>query len=107
MSPKNENDKNFVSLDKELPDKFSISNYPNPFNPTTKIKYELPKDGFISIKIYDALGKEVTTLVNDYKKAGIYTTEFRAQSSELSSGIYFCRLVGDNVNITSKLILAK
>ncbi|MEW6006081.1 MAG: T9SS type A sorting domain-containing protein [Stygiobacter sp.] len=104
---KNEDNKNFVSLDKELPDKFSISNYPNPFNPTTKIKYELPKDGFISIKIYDALGKEITTLVNDYKKAGIYTTEFRAQSSELSSGIYFCRLVGDNVNITSKLILAK
>lgn len=96
-----------LSVENEIPFNFSISNYPNPFNPTTKIKYELPKDGFISIKIYDALGKEITTLVNDYKKAGIYTTEFRAQSSELSSGIYFCRLVGDNVNITSKLILAK
>ncbi|MFZ5946580.1 MAG: hypothetical protein ACOYU5_01280, partial [Stygiobacter sp.] len=77
-------EKNIASLEKEIPKEFSISNYPNPFNPTTKIKYELPKDGFISIKIYDALGKEITTLVNDYKKAGIYTTEFRAQSSELS-----------------------
>ncbi|MFZ5948269.1 MAG: T9SS type A sorting domain-containing protein [Stygiobacter sp.] len=107
IAPDVKDEKIKVSLEKEIPGEFSISNYPNPFNPTTKIKYELPKDGFISIKIYDALGKEITTLVNDYKKAGIYTTEFNSLNSELPSGIYFCRLVGDNVNITSKLILAK
>ena len=64
-------------------------NFPNPFNPTTTIKYELPKLSFITLKIYDILGNEIVTLVHDKKAAGTYDIKFDA--SNLSSGIYFYR----------------
>lgn len=96
-----------IQKEKELPTDFSLSAYPNPFNPTTKINYEIPKDGIVTIKIYNIIGNEIATLVNEYKRAGIYTTEFSSLNSELSSGVYFCRLISENVNLTTKLVLAK
>src|SRR5690606_24928583 len=62
-------------------------NYPNPFNPSTVISYELPVSGDVTLKVYDVLGNEIATLVNEEKPAGIYEVEF--DGSMLSSGIYF------------------
>lgn len=63
-----------------IPKEYSLANYPNPFNPTTVINYQLPKDGFVSLKIYDALGREIKTLVNDFKNAGNYNITFDASN---------------------------
>ena len=85
---------------------FNLSqNYPNPFNPSTKISWQTPVAGYQSIKVFDVLGNEVATLVNEYRNAGNYEADFNA--SELSSGIYFYQIkVGDFVN-TKKMILMK
>jgi hypothetical protein len=80
-------------------------NYPNPFNPSTKIKYQIPVSGFVSLKVYDVLGKEIASLVQEVKSAGIYEVQFDA--SELVSGVYFYTLkVGDFIQ-TRKMILLK
>ncbi len=79
-------------------------NYPNPFNPTTAIRYEIPKEGFVNVKIYNSLGQEVATLVSKKQNAGSYIVEFDASS--LSSGVYFYKLVsGNNLNIKKMLLL--
>lgn len=93
-----------------LPKKFNLSqNYPNPFNPTTKIDYELPLDSKVKVIIYDALGREIRTLVNEDQKAGIYTLDFNAK--DLSSGFYFYRLItnasGNELIITKKMTFIK
>ncbi|MCK9209687.1 MAG: T9SS type A sorting domain-containing protein [Ignavibacteriaceae bacterium] len=80
-------------------------NYPNPFNPSTTINYELPTTSFVSLKVYDALGKEVAILVNQEKPAGNYKTDF--DGSRLSSGIYFYTLRADNFVQNRKMILIK
>jgi hypothetical protein len=82
-----------------IPKSFELSqNYPNPFNPTTTIKYQIPKDAFVSIKIYDILGREIYSLVNENKQAGYYSVNFNG--SNLASGIYFYRIkAGDYVNV--------
>jgi len=80
-------------------------NYPNPFNPVTTITYQLPKDGMVTLKIYDAIGTEVTRLVHDYKQAGRYSVDFNA--SALASGVYFCRLQVNDFISSKKLILMK
>ena len=70
----------------EIPKVYSLSqNYPNPFNPSTKINFALPKQGFVTLKIYDVLGREVRTLVNEVKSADNFTVDFNA--SEFSSGV--------------------
>jgi hypothetical protein len=75
----------------ELPSKFALyPNYPNPFNPTTVIRYELPKQVMVSLKVYNLLGQEVASLVNEVQSAGKYQVGFRGES--LSSGVYFYRL---------------
>ncbi|MCL4354949.1 T9SS type A sorting domain-containing protein [Patescibacteria group bacterium] len=85
---------------------YSLSqNYPNPFNPTTIIKYDLPKEGMVLIKIHDLLGREVKTLVNEYKSAGSYNVELNA--SNLTSGIYLYKLTSRNFTQVKKLILMK
>jgi len=62
-----------------IPNEYYLSqNYPNPFNPSTKINYELPKDGFVSFKIYDVTGKQISELVNQKQSAGYYTINFNA-----------------------------
>ncbi len=89
-----------------VPDKFSLSqNYPNPFNPSTTINYELPITNYVSIKVYDALGNEIETLVNEKQNAGSYSVDFNAAS--LPSGIYFYKLVTEKFSETKKMILIK
>jgi len=84
---------------------FLGQNYPNPFNPTTVINYSLPKSGFVTIKVYDVLGKVVTTLVNENKPVGNYKVEFNA--NKLTSGIYFYRMEAGNFIESKKLLLLK
>ncbi|HPD67970.1 MAG TPA: putative Ig domain-containing protein [Ignavibacteriales bacterium] len=92
--------------DNSLPRDFGLEqNYPNPFNPTTVIKYQIPYDGYITLKVYDILGKEVVTLVNDYVTAGYYSYNFNA--SNLPSGVYFYSLNSGKLKITKKMILVK
>ncbi|MBI9069949.1 MAG: T9SS type A sorting domain-containing protein [Melioribacteraceae bacterium] len=80
-------------------------NYPNPFNPTTKISYQLPESGFVSLKVYNSLGKEVAELVNEVKGAGRYNATFNA--SKLSSGIYFYTIQVNDFVQTNKMLLVK
>ncbi len=95
-----------VESNEQSPSKFALyNNYPNPFNPTTTIKYEIPKTVNVSLKIYDLLGREVRTLINQEQKPGFYEIPFG--SSELSSGIYFYVLRAGNFMQTKKMILLK
>lgn len=80
-------------------------NYPNPFNPSTTIRYSIPTSEFVKLKVYDVLGNEVATLVNEEKPAGSYEVEF--QATELSSGIYFYKLQSGNFVETKKMLLLK
>ncbi len=80
-------------------------NYPNPFNPTTNISYVLPKAENVSLKVYDVLGREVATLVNEVKAAGAYTVPFNA--SNLASGVYFYKLQAGSFVQTKKMMLVK
>jgi photosystem II stability/assembly factor-like uncharacterized protein len=82
-----------------------VQNYPNPFNPTTKLSWQSPISGWKSLKVYDVLGNEVATLVDEYKPAGSYEIDFDA--SQLSSGIYFYRLQSGNFVETKKMIFLK
>ncbi|MGE5437278.1 MAG: T9SS type A sorting domain-containing protein [Syntrophothermus sp.] len=80
-------------------------NYPNPFNPETKINYSVAKDGNVSLIIYDIMGREVLTLVNEQKTMGNYTVSFNA--STLTSGIYFYRIQTGNFVETKKMVFLK
>jgi hypothetical protein len=82
-----------------------LQNYPNPFNPVTQISYTIPKDGFVVVKVFDVLGREVVTLINEEKPAGVYTVSFDASS--LASGIYFYTITAGSFNQTRKMILVK
>ena len=80
-------------------------NYPNPFNPSTKINWQSPVSGWQTLKVYDVLGNEVATLVNEYRKAGNYEINFDA--SKLSSGVYCYQLRTGEFVETKKMILVK
>ncbi len=82
-----------------------MQNYPNPFNPATVIQYQLPMPSMVSLKVYDALGREVATLVNERKDAGLHQVEFRPMN--LASGTYFYRLQAGQFVETKKMILIK
>lgn len=85
---------------------FALSqNYPNPFNPSTMIKYSIPSDQFVTLKIFDVLGREVATLVNEAQVRGEYTISFNA--SRLSSGIYYYSITAGSYRETRKMILTK
>ena len=89
-----------------LPKRFFLSqNYPNPFNPSTTIHYSIPELSFVTLKVYDVLGNEIVTLVNEEKPAEEYNIEFNATS--LSSGIYFYKLMAGNYVETKKMLLIK
>jgi len=89
-----------------LPANYSLQqNYPNPFNPSTTIKYSVPKTSLVTIKVYNVLGKEIATLVNEEKSAGNYSVQFTG--SKLSSGVYFYRMQADSFVQTKKLLLLK
>jgi hypothetical protein len=81
------------------------NNYPNPFNPSTKISWQSPVSSWQTLKVYDLLGKEIATLVDEYKPAGNYNVEFDA--SNLTSGIYFYKLQAGTFAETKKMILTK
>ncbi len=90
----------------EVPTGFSLSqNYPNPFNPTTNLEFGISKSGFVTFKIYDIIGKEIETLVNDKLSPGKYKTEWNA--SNYSSGVYFYKLQSDGFVETKKMLLSK
>ena len=90
----------------EIPAEFSLSqNYPNPFNPSTIISYQLSSPGKVTLKVYDMLGREVATLVNEFQSAGSYVKTMHASS--LPSGVYFYRLQTDNFSAAKKMLLIK
>ncbi len=92
----------------EMPIQFVLEqNYPNPFNPSTKIRYVIPNEvrNLTTLKIYDVLGNEVATLVNDYREAGSYEIEFDA--SALTSGVYFYKLTSGKFSDVKKMILIR
>jgi len=97
---------NTVEVDVKVPNKFELSqNYPNPFNPTTTISYEIAKETNVSLKVYDVIGNEIATLVNETKPAGSYQVVFDA--ANLSNGVYFYKIQAGDFNATKKLILMK
>jgi photosystem II stability/assembly factor-like uncharacterized protein len=97
---------NIVEVEIKVPNKFELSqNYPNPFNPTTTISYEIAKETNVSLKVYDVIGNEIATLVNEAKPAGTYQVVFDA--SNLSNGVYLYKIQAGNFTATKKLILMK
>ena len=99
----------FVSVSDRSPEAptnfYLFQNYPNPFNPTTNIRFQIVESGFVSLKVYDILGREVATLVNEEKHAGNYEVEFNGNG--LSSGIYFYKLQAGSYTSVKKMILMK
>jgi hypothetical protein len=90
----------------KLPTKYRLEqNYPNPFNPETQIVFDIPKTGFVSLKIYDVLGKEIAILVNEIKNPGSYKAVFDGAS--LVSGTYFYKLESNGFSTTKKMVLIK
>jgi hypothetical protein len=89
-----------------VPSVFALSqNFPNPFNPQTTIAYAIPKESFVTIKVYDVVGREAASLVNENKEAGSYQVSF--DGSRLSSGVYFCRMSSAAHSSLIKMIILK
>ena len=80
-------------------------NYPNPFNPTTKIKFDVPKLSYVTMKIYDITGHEVATLANQQMEAGVF--ELSWDATNYASGIYFCRITAGDFKSTKSMVLLK
>lgn len=90
----------------KVPEDYNLyQNFPNPFNPSTEIKFSISKDSKVKLKIYDQIGREVTTLVNAFKKAGTHSVKFHADN--ISTGEYFYKLIVDNTSMTKKMLLIK
>ena len=103
-----------VTGDDNLPATFSLAqNYPNPFNPTTAIQYEMRDGGFVSLKVYDLLGREVATLVNEKKAPGTYQVTWNASGQArqtaggLATGVYYYRLSAGSFTEMKKLLLLR
>ena len=95
-----------VEIDIDQPSVFYLGqNYPNPFNPSTVIKYSVPSDGLVTLKVYDLLGKEVGKLVDEFKQAGTFDVMF--DGSNLASGVYYYQLTAGEMTATKKLMLTK
>jgi len=90
----------------DIPNSYAIEqNFPNPFNPTTTIRYSIPENGLVILKIYNAIGKEMDVLQNEIKQAGNY--EIKYDGSKLPSGVYFYQLKSGSFVETKKMILLK
>lgn len=99
-----------IADENELPKEFSLSqNYPNPFNPSTVISYQLPIAGEVTLKVFDILGNEVVTLVDEYRAAGSHEVEFNSSTIKHypSSGVYFYQLKAGSFVETKKMVLIK
>jgi hypothetical protein len=95
-----------VEVEDQLPGEFSLyQNYPNPFNPTTVIKYSLAEESFVTLKVYNILGLEVSTLVNEKKTPGFYELNFGGE--KLPSGVYVYRIEAGNFTSSKKMLLIK
>ena len=95
-----------LDADEEVAVSYNLNqNYPNPFNPSTTISYSIPEATNVDLKIFNALGELVTTLVNDYQITGNYKVSFNAD--QLSSGFYIARLVTENYSKNIKMLLVK
>ncbi|KUG25330.1 hypothetical protein ASZ90_004847 [hydrocarbon metagenome] len=95
-----------TSVEDEIKYEFAVEqNYPNPFNPTTQINYSIPTNSIVRLIIYDILGSEVKTVVNEFQNAGRYSIDFNADG--LSSGVYFYRLTSGQFSETRKLMLLR
>lgn len=95
-----------VPIGSEVPKVYALhQNYPNPFNPTTSIKFDMPKDGQLSLKVYDLLGKEVAVLFDGVKQAGFYEATFNGTS--LASGVYFYKMVSGDFTSVKRLVILK
>ncbi len=90
---------------KELVSQIEISNYPNPFNPTTQISYQIPKDGLVNLVVYNTLGQKVETLVSKQQTSGKYSVQFNA--SDLPSGVYFYKLQAGEFSKVNKMLLVR
>ncbi|MCX6165764.1 MAG: T9SS type A sorting domain-containing protein, partial [Ignavibacteriae bacterium] len=94
------------SVSSQVPKEYKLEqNYPNPFNPVTKISYDIPKTGLVTLRIYDIVGKEISSLVNEYKNPGSYIVDFDGTS--FASGTYFYRLESNGFVETKKMMLIK
>lgn len=97
---------NVVDVVIGIPANFELKqNYPNPFNPSTKIAYNLPADGVVTLRVYNIMGKEVISLVNENKKAGSY--EVTLDGNRLTSGVYFCKMTAKNFTSSIKMLFIK
>ncbi len=97
-----------IEEEKEIPAEIKLEqNYPNPFNPQTTISYKLQAGGKVSLKVYDMFGREVATLVDEYKPVGDYNSQFTIRNSELASGVYYYRLTAGNYSETKSMMLLK
>jgi hypothetical protein len=95
-----------VDVDIAVPKEFKLTqNYPNPFNPETKISYNIPLDGIVSLTVFDILGKEIVSLVKENKKAGSYDITF--DGSRFTSGVYFCKMTTNRFTSSIKMLLIK
>ena len=93
-------------VDGATPSSFYLNqNYPNPFNPSTTIRYQIPEDGMVTLKVYDILGREVKTLVNDFKTKGRYEVTFNADA--LVSGLYIYEITSGSYKASKKMTLIK
>jgi plastocyanin len=97
---------NAVNDEENNPDKFRLSqNYPNPFNPSTKIEFSVPSESRVTIKVFNSIGEEVATILNNVIKSGSHSVDFNA--GKLTSGIYFYQIKAQNFTATKKMILLK
>jgi hypothetical protein len=101
---------NDVKFENALPGSFELmQNYPNPFNPSTSIRFRIEKAGLVMLKIYDMLGKEIKTLLNEYKQSGTYSAVFNAGEAGggIASGIYLYKLTSGGLSVSKKMLLIK
>ncbi|MCC6253484.1 MAG: T9SS type A sorting domain-containing protein [Ignavibacteriaceae bacterium] len=95
-----------LKYEEEIPFQYQLSqNFPNPFNPVTRIRYSIPQSSFVTLKVYNILGKEISTLVNEEKSVGNYEVDF--EGGNLTSGIYFYKIESGSFTDTKKFILLK
>jgi photosystem II stability/assembly factor-like uncharacterized protein len=106
ISKYNDNTIGIQPISSQIPESFKLwQNYPNPFNPTTTIRFEIPEAGLTSLKIYDVLGNELQTLINEKLNAGVYESVF--DGANYSSGVYFYKLASGNYTQVKKMIVVK
>jgi hypothetical protein len=97
-----------IAQENSIPSEFKLEqNYPNPFNPATTINYQLPNASNVTLKVFDLVGREVITLVNEFQQAGKYSVQFSSSKLQTASGVYFYRLKADSYIQTKKMILIK